>query len=116
MFIIHRLATAMASLSGLDDIVPPRSLLTADPGDRTIRVWSDLCDADNPLSPSDITKLVKSLGSGKLGRISTCEDGSVVFDLCSRKAELLLESAVNDMNLVENGWHFEIPFTLPTLT
>ena len=116
MFIIHRLATAMASLSGLDDIVPPRSLLTADPGDRTIRVWSDLCDANNPLSPSDITKLVKSLGSGKLGRISTCEDGSVVFDLCSRKAELLLESAANDTNLVESGWHFEIPFTLPTLT
>jgi superfamily II DNA/RNA helicase len=117
MFLIHRLATAMASLSGLDDVVPPRSLLTADPGDRTIRVWSDSCDAANPLSPSEVTKLVKSLGSGKLGRISTCEDGSVVFDLGSKKAELLLESAAanDDTKLVESGWHFEIPVSLPTL-
>jgi superfamily II DNA/RNA helicase len=117
MFLIHRLATAMASLSGLDDVVPPRSLLTADPGDRTIRVWSDSCDANNPLSPSEVTKLVKSLGSGKLGKISTCEDGSVVFDLGSRKAELLLESAAanDDTKLVESGWHFEIPVSLPTL-
>lgn len=115
MFLIHRLATAMASLSGLDDVVPPRSLLTADSGDRTIRVWSDSCDSSNPLSPSEVTKLVKSLGSGKLGRMTTCEDGSVVFDLGSRKAELLLETAANDdTNL--SGWHFEIPFTLPTLT
>lgn len=76
LFFIHRLATAMASLSGLDDVVPARSLLTADPGDRTIRVWNESYDTTNPLSPSEVTKLVKSLGSGKLGRISTCNDGS----------------------------------------
>lgn len=114
LFLIHRLATAMASLSGLDDLMPTRSLLTADLGDRTIRVWSDSCDVSSPLSPSVVTRLVKSLGSGKLGRILTCEDGSVVFDLGEKKAELLMDSVVKDPKLV-NGWHFEMPVSLPTL-
>ena len=108
LFLIHRLATAMASLSGLDDVVPARSLLTADPGDRTIRVWNE----SRSLSPSEVTKLVKSLGSGKLGRISTCADGSVIFDLGAKKADLLLESAANDANLGSGGWHFDMPVVL----
>jgi len=115
LFLIRRLATAMASLSGLDDVVPARSLLTADPGDRTIRVWNDSCDSGNPLSPSEVTKLVKSLGSGKLGRVSTCADGSVIFDLGARKADLLLESAANEANVGGGGWHFDMPGSLPTM-
>ncbi|KAL3771924.1 hypothetical protein ACHAW5_008037 [Stephanodiscus triporus] len=113
LFLVHRLATAMASLSGLDDVVTARSLLTADPGDRTVRVWNESCDSSNPLPPSEVTKLVKSLGSGKLGRISTCNDGSVVFDLGAKKADLLLSSTANDTKL--SGWHFEMPSSLPTL-
>ncbi len=115
LFLLHRLATAMASLSGLDDVVPARSLLTADPGDRTIRVYNKSCDSSNPLSPSEVTKIVKSLGSGKVGRISTCLDGSVIFDLGANKADLLLEKAANDANLSSGGWHFEMPCSLPTM-
>jgi superfamily II DNA/RNA helicase len=113
--LIHRLATAMASLSGLDGVVPARSLLTADPGDRTIRVWKESCDCSNPLSPSEVTKLVKSLDSGKLGRIFPCDDGSVVFDLGAKKANLLLERAENDASIDRGGWHFEFPDSLTTI-
>jgi hypothetical protein len=66
-----------------------------------------------------VTRVVKSLGSGKLGRISTCEDGSVVFDLGAKKAELLMGNVVvvanNDSKLVD-GWHFEMPVSLPAMT
>ncbi len=114
LFLIHRLACAMANLSGLDCVVPARSLLTADPGDRTIRVWKESCESGNPLSPSEVTKLVKSLDSGKLGRVSTCDDGSVVFDLGAKKAHLLFERVKNDASLDGSGWHFELPDSLHT--
>lgn len=107
--LIHRLAAAMAALSGLDNAVPPRSLLTADPRDRTVRVSKDSCSESNPLNPSDVTKVVKSLGSGKLGRMTICSDGSAVLDLVAKKAELLLENASSDVDVVNEGWHFELP-------
>ena len=110
--LIHRLASAMAALSGLERVVPARSLLTADPRDRTIRVWND---SVNPLSLSELTTLVKSLGSGKLGRISICKDGSAVFDLKSKKAFALLEIAANDPNIDDAGWYFELPSSLPPM-
>jgi len=102
-------------LSGLYDVEPARSLLTAEPGERTIHVWRESYDSSNSLSPSEVTKIVKSLGSGKLGRISTCDDGSVVFDLGAKKADLLLESAANDAYLHSIGWHFEMPDSLPAM-
>lgn len=107
-FLVHRLASAMAALSGLDGIVPPRSLLTADPGDRTIRVWNDSLE----LSPPEVTKVVKALGSGKLGRISIRDDGSAVFDLSAKKAELVLTNAGDDTGLKSSGWHFNMPSSL----
>jgi len=110
MIIIQRLATAMAALSGLDEAVPPRSLLTSDPRDRTIRVWNE---SHSPLAPPEVTKVVKGLGSGKLGRISICSDGSAVFDLGAKKAELLLKNAKMDVHLSSSGWHFEMPSLLP---
>jgi len=111
-FLMHRLATAMAALSGLDSVVPPRSLLTSDPRDRTIRVRNESCNASNPLSPSEVTKVVKALGSGKLGRISVCDDGSAVFDLGAKKAERLLQNVASDADLDSSGWHFDMPGSL----
>lgn len=106
--LVIRLATSMAALSGLDAIVPPRSLLTANPKDRTIQVWND----KTPLSPPEVTKVVKALGSGKLGRISICDDGSAVFDLGAVKAKQLLQNVADDADLKSSGWRFEMPTTL----
>ena len=108
--LLHRLATAMAALSGLEGSVPLRSLLTADPRDRTLRVWTKSCSPSNPLSPPEVTKLIKGIGSGKLGRISICEDGSAVFDLGAKKAERLLKMAAEE----EHEWFIEIPESLPS--
>ena len=107
--LIHRLASAMAALSGLDGVVPNRSLLTANPKDRTIRVWSE---SSSLLSPSEITPVLKSLGSGKLGRISICSDGSAVFDLSVKRAEKLLKTAAEDPSI---EWIFELPDSLPAM-
>lgn len=111
--LILRLATAMASLSGLKEVVPARSLLTGDSRDRTVRVRND---SINPLSPSEVTKIVKSFGSGKVGRISVCNDGSVVFDLDAKKAELLIESVSNNATVGSDGWRFDLPESLSTMT
>ena len=114
--LIKRLAAAMAALSGLEDVVPPRSLLTANPSDRTIRVWNESCSRENPLSPPEVTKLVKALGSGKLGRISICEDGSAVFDLSQSKAKRLIKKAKDDeMKSLVRGWSFDMPESLPAI-
>ena len=110
--LVHRLAAAMAALSGLDGVVPPRSLLTADPRDRTIRVWTDTSGSSNPLSPPEVTKVVKALGSGKLGRITICSDGSAVFDLGAKKADRLLQNASDDDELKNSGWRLEMPSSL----
>jgi superfamily II DNA/RNA helicase len=111
--LLRRLAAAIAALSGLDEVVSPRSLLTANPSDRTIRVWNDAYNRRNPLSPPEVTKLLKALGSGKLGRITICDDGSALFDLSRSKAKLLLKKA-NDSNMssIVAGWHFEMPESL----
>lgn len=114
--LMKRLAAAMAALSGLEEVVPPRSLLTANPSDRTIRAWNDSCNRNNPLSPPEVTKLVKALGSGKLGRISICDDGSAVFDLSRSKAKRLIQNAGEDeMSSLVKGWHFEMPESLPAI-
>jgi len=116
--LMHRLATAMAALSGLEEVVPPRSLLTSNPKDRTIRVWRN-DDKSTPLTPPEVTKMVKSLGSGKLGRISICSDGSAVFDLGAKKAELLLKNAGaasdDDESSESSRWQFEMPSSLSTI-
>jgi len=73
----------------------------------------------NPLWPSAVTRVVKSLGSGKLGRISICKDGSVIFNLGAKMAELLMGNVVvvaNDDSKLVDGWHFEMPVLLPAMT
>ena len=108
--LLHRLAVAMAALSGLDEIVPPRSLLTADQRDRTIRVWN--ANESSGLSPPEVTKVVKALGSGKLGRVTICDDGSAVFDLGVKRAETLMNNVASDSKFTSEGWQFEIPSSL----
>ena len=110
--LLQRCATAMAALSGLEEAVPPRSLLTADPRDRTVRVWNN---SSEPLTPPEVTKLVKALGSGKLGRISICSDGSAVFDLGAKRAERLLKKVSSDADLSSAGWRFEMSSSLSTM-
>lgn len=110
--LVDKLACAMAALSGLPEAVRPRSLLTADPRDRTIRVWAESGDA---LTPPEVTNQVKSMGSGKLGRITICNDGSAIFDLSAKKAEKLLQAAKDDKTCYESGWHFELPASLPAI-
>ena len=114
--LLRKLATAMAALSGLEEAVPPRSLLTADPRDRTIRAWTESCNRTNPLSPPEVTQVVKALGSGKLGRIYICEDGSAVFDLGTKRAEQLLKKSAEEEWLKSSGWYFEIPSSLPPIS
>eukprot|EP00956_Cyclotella_meneghiniana_P012835 scaffold18279_cov54-Cyclotella_meneghiniana.AAC.2 len=110
--LLDRLACAMAALSGLPQAVRARSLLTADQRDRTIRIWTESGDS---LTPPEVTEVVKSMGSGKLGRISICEDGSAVFDLSAKRAEKLLQTARDDEGCRKSGWHFELPTTLPPM-
>ena len=105
--LLDRLAAAMAALSGLGGaVVAKRSLLTADPKDRTVRVF--LRDDNNkgggekgrgepPLTPPSVTRFVKDLGSGRLGKITVCPDGSAVFDLPAGRAEKLVRRAEEAM-------------------
>lgn len=108
--LLDRLASALAALSGLPDAVSQRSLLTADPRDRTVRVWTETGES---LTPSEVTNSVKPIG-GKLGRITIASDGSALFDLGAKKADKLLQAA-SDGAFEKTGWHFELPDFLPPL-
>ena len=110
--LVDRLACAMAALSGLPQAVRARSLLTADQRDRTVRIWTESGDS---LTPPEVTTVVKSMGSGKLGRINICADGSAIFDLSAKRAEKLLQTARDDEICQKSGWHFELPNTLPSM-
>ena len=65
---MHWLATAMAALSGLEKAVLPISLVTSDQEVEQFEYGI------NPLSPPKVTKVVKTLVSGKLERISIYND------------------------------------------
>lgn len=111
--LLDRLAAAMANLSGLDGVVTQRSLLTAEAKDRTIRIWSKESGAS--LNPPEVIRFAKGLGSGKLGRVTICKDGSGVFDLPVKRAERLLQTYVDKSteNIGENSLRLEIPSALP---
>jgi superfamily II DNA/RNA helicase len=139
--LVRRLASAMVALSGLKSMPSPRSLLTADPADRTVRVIARSSNR-NPgtsggaeeeeeeetgdgsgldrMSPAKVTRACKSLGSGKLGRVTVLPDGhSAVFDLPARKAESLVRSANaatttagKDKGLLPSGWVIDLPESL----
>ena len=156
--LLHELACAMAALSGLERPAPLRSLLTADPAERTLRVYrmpSPSSDADGAdaaddadgagggpsatgargaatcaagVSPAEVTRFCKSLGSGKLNRVLVLPDGSAVFDLTSAKAARLVTSfeerareesgrgmagGVPDES-EQSSWFVELPLGLPS--
>ena len=102
----RQLASAMAALSGLEGAAVTRSLLTAETNDRTIRVYrrgssrkgseeeeeEEVEEAEAPVSPAEVTRFCKFLGSGKLNRVQALSDGSAVFDLTATKAASLLRA------------------------
>ena len=102
------LAAALAALSGLTDLAPQRSLLTANPSDLTVRVTRN----GSAVSPSEVTKLAKALGAGKLGRVTVLSDGSAVFDLVAPKAMRLVDDAALEEALLD-GLSLELPRSLP---
>eukprot|EP00977_Amphora_coffeiformis_P017759 scaffold5886_cov161-Amphora_coffeaeformis.AAC.10 len=107
--LLDALASAMASAANLDPSLSPTephaSLLSGDPALRTIRVSKE----GSVLSPREVTAFCKQLGSGKLGRVTSCTDGSAVFDLNTKKAEQLVQAATSD------EWYVELPLTLPEM-
>jgi superfamily II DNA/RNA helicase len=110
--LLDYLARAMVALSNLDSSASPFhqqcSLLTGSDADRTIRLYRN--DREK-LAPPEVTTFCKSVGSGKLGRVVICKDGSAVFDLSVKKANKLVK-AVKDES-AGSDWTLELPLTLP---
>jgi len=117
--LLDKLAFAMAALSGLNEVSPKRSLLTADPAQRTIRARkTGTAGADRssiiPVTPQEITKLCKGLGTGKIGRVTILDDGSAVFDLPAKKAEWLVKTLQDSTDEIaeDEEWHADLPISL----
>jgi len=112
--LLDYLSTAMVSLSKLDPSISPftqhSSLLTGDLNYNTLRLWYH-CDVDNVddastttttttsnsgpmLTPPMVIAFCKARGSGKLGRVVMCKDGSAVFDLPKKRARKLLDAVM----------------------
>ena len=110
----------MIGVANLDPSLSPTepyaSLLSGDPTLRTLRVVSKQGDDDDGdddgggLSPPQVIAFCKQLGSGKLGRVSICADGSAVFDLSKAKAEKLMDAAKGKEFVIE------MPLTLPAMS
>lgn len=111
--LLQQLATVMAALTNLDPSISPdnqrASLVSGDTRDRTLRVYRE--DGVS-VSPPEVTKFCKTFGSGKLGRVTICDDGSAVFDLVASRAEALLETICSRREET-HGWCMEMPATLP---
>ena len=97
-------------LAGLDDEATKRngrSLLTCKRTDRTLRF-----DAPSALSPKDVMKACKALGSGKLGVVRVLGDGtSAAVDVPASKLDRLLANADAPGGLPA-GWALSLPDTL----
>jgi len=115
--LLNRLTQAMVRLSKLDPatspLVPASSLLNGDLAMTTLRLYPIIGE---PLNPPLVTSFCKARGSGKLGRVVSCGDGSAVFDLPKKRAKRLLaaiqeEEAKTEGDGLEYG--LEIPSSLP---
>jgi ATP-dependent RNA helicase DDX21 len=110
--LLDYLARAMVALSNLDSSASPFhqhcSLLSGSDADRTLRLYRN--DGEL-LTPPEVTKFCKSIGSGKLGRVMICKDGSAIFDLNTKRANKLVQ-AVEDESAASD-WTLELPLTLP---
>jgi len=86
----------------------------------TLRLYSrlDSVDGSDPLRPPAVTSFCKKRGSGKLGRVVICGDGSAVFDLPKKRARRLVEAirAEEEENLEEDlEYALELPVSLPEM-
>jgi hypothetical protein len=90
-----------------------RSLLTASLSERTLRVTRTCDGAPMDVSPSEVVKLCKGLGSGKLARVEIFADGSAVFDLTNERAQKLVDAAARDEAVMRAGYSIDFPTTLP---
>lgn len=115
-----RLGKALAILAGLggsqraSDDGAVRSLLTADPALRTLRVSHP---PSGRVTPSQVTKLCKALGGGKISRVVVQADGSGVFDLPAPRAQRLVDAARREASdqpdgLLSGGFVVELPSSL----
>lgn len=111
--LLDYLARAMVALSNLDSSASPFhqhcSLLTGSDADRTLRLYRN---DGATLAPPEVTTFCKSIGSGKLGRVVICKDGSAVFDLNLKRANKLVK-AVEDESAGASDWTLELSLTLP---
>mmetsp|Transcript_30269 Transcript_30269/g.67829 ORF Transcript_30269/g.67829 Transcript_30269/m.67829 type:complete len:141 (+) Transcript_30269:3-425(+) len=119
----EKLARALAALSGLSEVAARRSLLTSDASMRTVRVVRHGQELDQEpgqdpatrLSPSEVTKLFKGLGFGKMPRIEVQRDGSCVFDLPTEKAERFVSVVGTEVSegRLASSWKVDLPDVLP---
>jgi superfamily II DNA/RNA helicase len=108
--VLDHLARAMAAFSNLDPTLSPYeahgSLLCGDPGLRTVRISRK--HGSSALSPPEVTAFCKEHGSGKLGRVTICDDGSAVLDLPTKRARKVRNTVPVDSELL-----VELPLKLP---
>ena len=110
--ILEYFARSMSLLSQLDPSISPfeqhASLLSGGTTERTLRFYRLDGEA---VSPPEVTKACKKHGSGKLGRVLICKDGSAVFDLSTKRAVKLLQAFKTD----KEDFQLELPLSLPDL-
>jgi superfamily II DNA/RNA helicase len=123
--LLNRLANAMVALSKLDPstspLAPTSSLLNGDHSATTVRLYSKSASSNNdvdPLKPPEVMSFCKPRGSGKLGRVVICGDGSAVFDLPKKRAKRLLKAIQEEEENTGDGgleYGLEIPSSLPEM-
>ena len=110
--LLEYLARALVLLSKVDPSLSPfqqrASLLSGSTAERTLRLIKN--DREK-LSPPAVTKICKALGSGKIGKVILCQDGSAVFDLPLKRAIKVLEAS----NGNNRDYQLELPLTLPEI-
>jgi ATP-dependent RNA helicase DDX21 len=110
--LLDYLARAMVALSNLDSSASPFhqhcSLLSGSDADRTLRLYRN---DGGVLAPPEVITFCKSIGSGKLGRVTICKNGSAVFDLSVKKANKLMQAVADES--ADSDWTLELPLTLP---
>jgi superfamily II DNA/RNA helicase len=113
--LLDQLANAMVSLSKLDPSISPStqhsSLLTGDLTYNTLRLYHN--DNVSFLTPPKVTAFCKAYGSGKLGRVLICKDGSAVFDLSKKRARRLLDAVMTAEK--ETEYSLEMISSLPEI-
>lgn len=108
------LAAALAAMSGLRELPPPRSLLTYEEGIRTMLVQHS-GDADTHsgrfATPRDVMQVLGQFvdRDEKFGKIKIAKNGDAVVDLSEAAAKELVEDSPI------RGYEFSLPESLPEL-